>query len=110
MKIPEELLSKVNDAEAIKHRLRLVEPRLPHRSIKKKFEHTFVQTFDQLGVLSKDILKSREWDDAKDDWRTENVTCYYLDGCHVASWSGGQGWYLYMPKSEWGCENEGVKA
>jgi len=78
------------EQEAVEARLRRPEPMPRYKKTKGKFETLFVQTFGSMGALSKAMHKSGG----------ENVTCYYLDDFHVASWSSGDGWFIHMPKLE----------
>ena len=64
-------------------------PLLRYKITKKKFETMTVQWFSGLGVLSKAVRRSDG----------ETITLYYLDGFHVSSWSTGDGWFIYLPKS-----------
>jgi len=64
-------------------------PLLRYKITKKKFETMTVQWFSSLGELSKAVRRSDG----------ETITLCYLDGFHVSSWSKGEGWFIYLPKS-----------
>jgi hypothetical protein len=62
----------------------------------KAFEAKFIAIFEGRGKLSRStVLGCVPHSD-----QGQRVTCFYIDGLHVMSWSKGHGWVMRLPKAE----------